>query len=350
MQRINLILFALSFLISIAIATSNSNLKKKLLPPKLWKACKNIKCPPIEDPVCVKIKYRNAKLLNKTIYIYMINKCELDYMKCHQDAEGVIVSKKYCEHTKPSSLAKKRVKRNANKDATNNAMAAGSVSKKHVVRRQYPPSGMTDKDYLTEDLDDNEKRISDDCSDENKPGCNKLQRERDSYYNEDSRHKDYSKYDSRNEDYSKEDSRNKDSSNDDSRNEDFSKEGTRATNSNEEIDIECPTECELRKVMVCGKCQHGVYRTFMSPCHMRLFMCNNTDESMELMSRYPCVLSAPFASEFRGSLSEPSDFDEVQRFIYCREAMEDGTNIVDSRCADVRNENFEEQLQPRVSD
>ncbi|CAG9790434.1 unnamed protein product [Diatraea saccharalis] len=87
--------------------------------------------------------------------------------------------------------------------------------------------------------------------------------------------------------------------------------------------------------MVCGKCQHGIYRTFMSPCHMRMFQCNNNDEKLELMSRYPCVLSAPYSHPVNEQVSEPNDVDDIQRFIYCREAYELGSKtIIDPRCSD----------------
>ncbi|XP_028158452.1 uncharacterized protein LOC114351438 [Ostrinia furnacalis] len=92
-----------------------------------------------------------------------------------------------------------------------------------------------------------------------------------------------------------------------------------------EYDADCPSVCPSRAVMVCGKCQHGVFRTFLSVCHMRAFSCRFTDEVMELVSRYPCLASAPYLSsdkgvnmEPQGKLSQPGDDDKILRFINCR--------------------------------
>lgn len=44
--------------------------------------CKNIKIPPVEDPVCVKINYKDRGQFRE-IYLLAINKYEFEYTKCN---------------------------------------------------------------------------------------------------------------------------------------------------------------------------------------------------------------------------------------------------------------------------
>ncbi|KAL0808980.1 hypothetical protein ABMA28_012637 [Loxostege sticticalis] len=90
---------------------------------------------------------------------------------------------------------------------------------------------------------------------------------------------------------------------------------------------DCPTSCPARAVMVCGRCEHGVYKTFLSVCHMRMFVCNHDyEDKMELVSRFPCVLSAPYISDEKGMNMTPTGkeydphaLDPVLKFIEARE-------------------------------
>ncbi|XP_046975990.1 uncharacterized protein DDB_G0290685-like [Vanessa cardui] len=94
---------------------------------------------------------------------------------------------------------------------------------------------------------------------------------------------------------------------------------------------DCPSVCAARDVMVCAKCQHNIYRTFMSPCHLRLFNCKYPDEKLQLVSRQPCMQSAPFLTDLpgaQGRISEPGDQDSVLKFIHCR----DKGKLDDPRC------------------
>ncbi|CAH4033302.1 unnamed protein product [Pieris brassicae] len=97
---------------------------------------------------------------------------------------------------------------------------------------------------------------------------------------------------------------------------------TEENNANlEEDNKDCPTTCSLRDMMVCARCNHGIYRTFMSVCHLRAFLCAHTDEKLSLVSRQPCIQSAPFLSDLppsNGRVHEPSDDDRVLQFIRCR--------------------------------
>lgn len=47
----------------------------------------------------------------------------------------------------------------------------------------------------------------------------------------------------------------------------------------DEYKSDCPTVCPARDVMVCARCKEGVYRTFMSVCHLRNFNCKHPEES-----------------------------------------------------------------------
>ncbi|CAK1547889.1 unnamed protein product [Leptosia nina] len=103
----------------------------------------------------------------------------------------------------------------------------------------------------------------------------------------------------------------------------------------EEADLDennkyCPTKCASSDMMICAHCQHGVFRTFMSVCHLRAFTCAHTDEKLSLVSRKPCVQSAPFLydlPETKGRI-EHSD-DRVLQFIKCRR---DGKLGKDPQC------------------
>ncbi|KAF9417220.1 hypothetical protein HW555_005622, partial [Spodoptera exigua] len=80
-----------------------------------------------------------------------------------------------------------------------------------------------------------------------------------------------------------------------------------------EYNAVCPTVCPSRNVMVCARCQHGVYRSFISVCHMRMFDCNHEDE-------------APYLSEDdmkpQGKVVEANDDDKILRYIICKQNKE----------------------------
>ncbi|CAH2083732.1 unnamed protein product [Euphydryas editha] len=90
----------------------------------------------------------------------------------------------------------------------------------------------------------------------------------------------------------------------------------------DQYEKDCPSVCPVREMMVCAKCQHNIYRTFLSPCHLREFNCKYPNEKLELVNREPCMQSAPFLTnlnEAKGRLSEPTDEDSVLKFINCRD-------------------------------
>nr|XP_021205156.1 uncharacterized protein LOC101740762 isoform X2 [Bombyx mori] len=90
-----------------------------------------------------------------------------------------------------------------------------------------------------------------------------------------------------------------------------------------EYDALCPSSCPALNVMVCAECGHGIYRTFLSVCHMRMFRCRHHEENIQLASREPCMMSAPYLSEDvmrpKGRMSKSDDIDTVLKFIYERQ-------------------------------
>ncbi|XP_063386170.1 uncharacterized protein LOC134672200 [Cydia fagiglandana] len=57
---------------------------------------------------------------------------------------------------------------------------------------------------------------------------------------------------------------------------------------------ECPDECPKTSGMVCARCDHGVYRSFLSDCHVRMYQCRHPADRLELVSRHSCYGSAPY--------------------------------------------------------
>ncbi|XP_052748162.1 uncharacterized protein LOC128200078 [Galleria mellonella] len=92
-----------------------------------------------------------------------------------------------------------------------------------------------------------------------------------------------------------------------------------------DYDSKCPTSCPASSMMMCEKCNHGIYRTFLSVCHMRLFHCKYKLIKLELVSRYPCMMSAPFLRNSPGMNLTPKgrlpevEEDRILRFIHCRD-------------------------------
>ncbi|PZC70957.1 hypothetical protein B5X24_HaOG214533 [Helicoverpa armigera] len=84
-----------------------SKLSRKLVIPKLNDTCRKIKCAAIEEPECVKLKRHDLPM---DVHIIVVNKCELEYMKCHEGVEAKIVPMKFCSHGKRIGMAHKKKK------------------------------------------------------------------------------------------------------------------------------------------------------------------------------------------------------------------------------------------------
>ncbi|KAJ2941035.1 hypothetical protein O0L34_g13167 [Tuta absoluta] len=60
--------------------------------------CRKFQCTSISDPICVRMKYVTSALEASTVYVIMVNRCEIKYANCHEIAEAKEVPMKYCRH------------------------------------------------------------------------------------------------------------------------------------------------------------------------------------------------------------------------------------------------------------
>ncbi|XP_050360211.1 glutamate-rich protein 1-like isoform X2 [Nymphalis io] len=379
---------SLYYLIFILVLQNQLRFSQQLDKPKtketVHKAkCKNIKCPPIEDPVCVKIK--NEKN-NKIAFVVAINKCEIQYAKCRQGFDTVIVPMENCQHDLGNSRKRnsKRNKRetqalakladdekdnstaNLNQDGDgeqandegaveeNNEEALEEDNEKAVQEGNDEAVQEDNEESVQEDneeaaQEDNEEAAQKDNEEAAEEGNEKTvednnengdEKDKVDYEQEDETHQGNSNdkddkvlnnnditNDNGDSKYKEESHDNEDRENESERSKDISNLAPDYDQKTQDVDYnqnekDCPSVCAARAVMVCAKCQHNIYRTFMSPCHIRLFNCKYPDDSLELISRKPCMLSAPFLTnlpEVRGRISEPGDQDPVLKFIHCRD-------------------------------
>ncbi|XP_063626860.1 cartilage oligomeric matrix protein-like [Cydia splendana] len=70
---------------------------------------------------------------------------------------------------------------------------------------------------------------------------------------------------------------------------------------------ECPVECPKTSEMVCARCNHGIYRSFLSECHIRMYQCRHPADRLELVSRHSCYGSAPYIMDG----NRPQDVQEA---------------------------------------
>lgn len=269
---------------SFSLRTETQNINKTIN-----KSCKNIKCPPVDDPVCVKIKKNNEK--HKGTYILAINKCEIQYATCHQEINAVIVPMKHCQHNEINNkdTNNKRVKRDNDDEAD---MTDENVASNNEDVEAYTSNASNESNgnYYEE----NEREVDDENEDEYEdPNKNKQQRndEKLLYIPDLNLGPDY--------DIKEEDV-------------DYGQYGN-----------DCPSVCPVREMMVCAECGHKIYKTFLSPCHLRQFNCKYPNEKLKLVKREPCMQSAPFLAnlnEPKGKVSEPTDEDRVLKFINCRDS------------------------------
>ncbi|XP_037296940.1 uncharacterized protein LOC115453245 isoform X5 [Manduca sexta] len=375
------------------------NVKKEKI---ISKKCPDVKCPPIDEPVCARVtSIKN----NKTLYIIMVNKCEMEYMKCHQGLQASIVDMKNCGHEEYKTLktllrdkGRKRVKREAHSgknidpsrrrrrkriartdnktiiepedssgdiavplDATKEPITENgfkdisdsdeiaNVKPEEPANPNEPSQEIETKNDLPEDLADDKilpdkedlpklNEVTDlpvpdmpvtDLPVPDMPVTNLPENMESGRVIVDAVIEP-GKYNLEN---LPEELKKKKLTKD-------KKIIFTDKNQPDDYDIyqaECPMSCPTRDVMVCAKCQHNVYKTFMSICHMRMFSCMFTDEKLELVSRYPCVMSAPFLSvkpntEPSGRITLADDEDKILKFIYCREkgnpTFMDGKNMI----------------------
>ncbi|XP_053622487.1 uncharacterized protein LOC128682040 isoform X2 [Plodia interpunctella] len=293
-MRLGIITFVLGFQIATGLRKPTNEVKhaKKQIDTD----CKKISCPAVEDPICMKIKNKNS---NKTAFVILLNKCEMRYMKCHKAMEGVTVPMKYCDHTSTH----------------------GDKHKSHTRRKRsalrgpekiLPPKRTENPlRYNSYDQDSDPSKLSYDSSGlDSRTGKSRLNKEISS------------------------------------ENEDF-------MGSPEYDDVfksDCPKECPARVRLVCGQCDHGVYKTFLSTCHLRMFNCAQHIEKMQLITRNACLSSSPLLTgepgedlhlEPDGRVYDRDDADPVLAFIRCRNRNsimvdENGLEIIDAgACKDI---------------
>ncbi|XP_013141753.1 PREDICTED: uncharacterized protein LOC106105843 [Papilio polytes] len=366
---------------------------------------------------CIKLKNKKANN-TKEIHIIVLNKCEIDYIKCHDGLEATLVSMKNCEKPTVGNLKKKRPKRSPK---------IAKTSKNNITlksRRNKIPLKSNKIDYSKLYFGPQRRDISEDIVDEEEEGSGNLSGEvveelnvsvkgnlgggdgemmsfkveggDDKFLEEqefnDGNIDDEVSIDDGSDDEASDDVSEmnvslhikqdlKDSNeeepeviagSDETKLEDITdpktqdlppgpgqvgtsveddgndieiqnaevEDSTESDDVNKEVetpetpdssdsdvntqDIEngdCPTECPARDVMVCARCRAGVYRTFLSVCHLRQFSCNHPEKKLELVARRPCVLSAPFLAgmKTKGRQKDPNDEDVVLKYIRCRE-------------------------------
>nr|XP_049695952.1 uncharacterized protein LOC110383007 [Helicoverpa armigera] len=370
-----------------------SKLSRKLVIPKLNDTCRKIKCAAIEEPECVKLKRHDLPM---DVHIIVVNKCELEYMKCHEGVEAKIVPMKFCSHGKRIGMAHKK-KKTDSKSKVNKRVkrrvfrkeALATEARVKLVNRPKYVDAMNK--YHGKQLC---KTIKIKAKEPTKKVPLKLKNEGSKIIAKDKHNiKDrLTTIKSNGKPHARE------AAELDERNKIFNGIGGHAFDLNEDqkdliipkltpdyerliwpddpesiskplptippkrpvttsfpmLSMEstnysrgliaqadkdydeqnsCPESCPSRDVMVCGLCQHNVYKTFLSVCHMKMFVCAHPEEELKLVSRYPCVLSAPYLSdlgmEAKGRKVEDNDDDKVLRFIICRDRNKLGEIVAD---------------------
>ncbi|OWR48832.1 hypothetical protein KGM_213883 [Danaus plexippus plexippus] len=304
----------LGFFFAFISSSRQKNIKAK------FKAvdCANLKCPPVDDPVCVKIKYKNSK---SDQHVIAVNKCEIKYATCQKDIEAVIVPMVECHNTSDESVKYKRNKRavdgetnedftgegtklNANEDKSkvtdendddeNDTALMAEENKDEVTDENYEEKGGNNRQWVAvmnlrpltgKKTEENEAELADDdgnnVTDENNTNeAGNKEQLKDNDDNPDT--KDGNEGDD-----------NQSFQQAENTNEEFGEPQKLVTVADfgkdydqreEEADLEesrkdCPTVCPSRDVMVCAKCKHQIHRTFLSACHLRKFACQHKSES-----------------------------------------------------------------------
>ncbi|CAG9577526.1 unnamed protein product [Danaus chrysippus] len=315
--------------------------------------CAKIKCPAIDDPVCVKIKYKNSKNYE---YVIAVNKCEIKYATCQKDVEAVMVPMVKCHNSSDEikcetneDFTGEGTKLNADSDKSrdieNDDVDNETVLMANETNDGFDKNGESDINYEEGGGKNGQwiavvdtKVLNDKQTEENEVELDGEDNTNEAGNKEDDLKKPVTKelkdYDSNDDPEAKDDNEDNNDE-DDYRNKEYGEEnlvtvgnfGKDYDQQEEEADLEesrkdCPTVCPSRDVMVCAKCKHQIHRTFLSACHLRMFACQHPNEKLELVKRKPCMQSGPFLSKFedtRGRIHESREDDEIQKFIFCRE-------------------------------
>ncbi|CAB3252191.1 unnamed protein product [Arctia plantaginis] len=255
--------------------------------------CKNIKCSAQEDPTCVKIKH--LKDIKKVFHVIALNKCELQFMKCHKGNTGFRINAEDIYDDKQVRALKNRVKPKSafeiHSHYSYDDKEDFNLFQKTTVQAGYEVH--TDDIYYDGQGSQMEGKLGEL---ELKAKNNVTEKLTDGAPSP------YEKMDP-----------------------DvfglFSQE-TIAERKIPENNEKCPDSCPAHTQMICAKCLHGVYKTFLSTCHLRQYCCKNEEETLEVVSRYPCILSAPFIDDpgvkSPGRVDTQHNNDIVLDYIKCQ--------------------------------
>ncbi|XP_063361769.1 uncharacterized protein LOC134650764 [Cydia amplana] len=334
------------FCISLVLAST-------LRTSKRIEKCSKTICPLVKATICVKVKDQNTPRR----YV-MMSKCELKLLKCYGDVTTTVVPGKYCNALRQGDLSPGKKEDPVNdssssKDSVNDSDPKDRVDQEDPVNDSDPKDPVDQKDpvndYDPKERVDQEDPVNDsdpkDRVDQEDPVNDSGPKDRVDQEDpvNDSGPKDRVDQEDPVNDSSPKDRVNQEDPVNDSGLKDRVDQEENAhepvndevpqvegdndgEKGNDQSGANCPQKCLNRRVMVCARCPHGIYRTFMSSCFMRMYQCQHPNEKLELVSRRACTGSAPYMGEMpkpSGEKAEPFDDDPVLNHIYHRLSVQD---------------------------
>ncbi|XP_047995633.1 uncharacterized protein LOC125233615 [Leguminivora glycinivorella] len=311
----NIIYFFSIFCVSLVLASSLREAKR------ISKCSKTI-CPLVKATICVKVKEQN----NPRRYVLM-SKCELKVVKCYGDVKTTVVPAKFCNAALRQGddlpIGGGGVI-NVSDDADASVpLEVIGLDKDEAVDDSSPPKqgeGLEQEDPVNDSSplkkEDQEDPVNDSSPPKEEGGLDQEEPVKDS--DDPAPVKDEDANVSDNHEVLQVEG---DKDNDEE------KQGADDLHL-EKVDqpeVACPENCPARGVMVCARCPHGIHRTFMSSCFMRMYQCQHPNEKLELVSRHACTGSAPYMGEMPKPVGEPDvvDKDPILNHIFYRKSISD---------------------------
>ncbi|XP_063619073.1 uncharacterized protein LOC134791883 [Cydia splendana] len=319
----NTIYFLSIFCISLILANNLRHLKR-------MEKCSKIVCPLVKATICVKVKDQNTPRRH-----VMMSKCELKLIKCHGDVNTTVVPGKYCNALRQGNILPGKEEDPVNDSSPKILQGDSPVVQEDPVNDSAPRDRVDQEDPVNDsdpkDRVDQEDPVNDsgpkDGVDQEDPvndsSPSKIQQEENPVDDEDPGKDSDTSGISKEEDHVGQQEVANESDNDDVPRVEGDNDGEKR---NDQSGADCPQKCQNRRVMVCARCPHGIYRTFMSSCFMRMYQCQHPNEKLELVSRHACTGSAPYMGEMPKSIGEnvePYDEDPVLNHIYHRLSVQD---------------------------
>ncbi|XP_061712756.1 uncharacterized protein LOC133521707 [Cydia pomonella] len=281
-------------------------LASNLRTSKQIEKCSKTVCPLVKATICVKVKDHNTPRR----YV-MMSKCELKLIKCYGDVNTTVVPGKYCNALRQGDISPGKEEDPVNDSSPSEILQGDSpVDQEDPVNDSGPPEILQKQDRL-----DQEDSVNDSSPvDQEEPGMDSdtpgTSKEEDHVGQEEVAHE------PDNDEVPQVEGDN-----------DSDKEKLQSEErlGDDQSGANCPQKCLNRRVMVCARCPHGIYRTFISSCFMRMYQCQHPNEKLELVSRHACTGSAPYMGEMPkpvGESAEPLDVDPVLNHIYHRLGVE----------------------------